>query len=77
MPDVYQFYNYSSGHSCLEAIFSYYQFPTDAVKYRETVFIADGDFDQNNFASPDKLVQAAYRLLNKETLPDRKDVFQI
>jgi hypothetical protein len=34
VPDVYQFYNYSSGHAALEGIFSYYQFPTSAVRYR-------------------------------------------
>jgi len=39
--------------------------------------MADGDFDQNNFVTPEKLIEAAHRLLDKETLPDRKDVFKM
>lgn len=76
-PDVYQYYNYSSGHAALEGIFSYYQFPTSVVKYREDMFIDSTDFDQDRFASPENLVRAALRKLNNETIPDRRDLFSL
>ena len=52
VPDVYQFYNYSSGHACLSGVFAYYQFPTSAVRYREESLMQHEDFDKDNFTSP-------------------------
>ena len=77
VPDVYHYYNYSSGHTALQAIFSYYQFPTDASKYREDTFNEPTDYDQNQFSPPEKLVEAAYRKLSGETDPEKQNVFDI
>jgi hypothetical protein len=63
VPDVFQYYNYSSGHCSLEAIFSYYQHPAQPLAYRESQLIDPTDFDENNFTSPEKLVAAAKRKL--------------
>jgi hypothetical protein len=75
VPDAYQYLDYSSGHSCLEAIFNYYQFPTNAAPYREEFFIDSSDFDEYNFTTPDKLIVAAQRKLSKETNEDRRKAF--
>ena len=34
VPDGFQYYDYTSGHSCMEIIFGYYKFPNAATPYR-------------------------------------------
>jgi hypothetical protein len=57
VPDDFQFYPYSSGQSCLETIFNFYQFPNASKPYKEDFFFNDADFDSNNFTNPDRLIQ--------------------
>ena len=57
VPDDYQFNLYSSGQSCLETMFNYYQFPVSSKPYKEDFFFNDSDYDRNNFTSPEKLVK--------------------
>jgi hypothetical protein len=77
VPDVFQNYNYSSGHCLLEAICNFYAHSPPPYPYREADFTADSDFDEDHFASPDKLIAAALARFSRETRLPEKDVYDV